>query len=108
MMFQKKKPVPDPEDLERFRKEAQVLQQVEDGLKTPFGKYILTLLGEYKLKAVSEFSNKPITDMDDIQTMAWTYSIRGKIQLLNDIEKQLLSARENKEALIKELKQYSV
>jgi len=104
----KKKPQPDPDDLERFRREAQVLTQVEDGLKTPFGKYILGLLQEYKLKAMGEFSNKNISEMDDIQTMAWTYSIRGKIQLLNDIEKQLLSAKENKEALVKELKQYTV
>lgn len=103
----KKKPIPDPEDLDRFRREAQVLAQVEDGLKTPFGEYILGLLQEYKLKAMGEFSNKNISEMDDMQTMSWTYSIRGKIQLLNDIEKQLLSAKENKEALVKELKQYS-
>ncbi len=107
-MFNKKKPVPDPEDLEKFRQEVKTLQVVEDGLNAPFGKYVIKLLDEYRARAVSEFSNRPLSDMDDIQTMAWTYSIRGKIQLLNDIEKKLLSAKMDKEVLINELKQYSV
>ncbi len=104
----KKKPIPDPEDLDKFRKEAQTLQDIEDGIKTPFGQYVIRLLDEYRARAVKEFSNRPISDMDDMQIMAWTYSIRGKIQLLNDIEQKLLSAKVDKEALMKELKQYSI
>ena len=106
MMF-KKRPVPDEDDLNKFRQEVHILQMIEDGLNSPFGKYILELLKEYKTHAVGEFSNRTITDMDDVQTMAWTYSLRGKIQLLNDIEKKLLSAKGDKEVLIKELKQYT-
>jgi hypothetical protein len=106
-MFQKKKPIPDADDLERFKQEAQKLQQIEDGLKTPFGKFIMSMLLEYKNKALSEFSSKDISELDDLQTMSWTYSVRGKLQLLNDIEKTLLRAKEDKEAIVKELKQYS-
>lgn len=106
-MFPKKKPTIDPDDLERFRQEAKNLQQIEEGLNTPFGKFVLKLLGEYKSFAINEFSNKNVSEMDDMQTMAWTYSIRGKIQLLNDIEKKLLSAKADKETLVNELKQYT-
>ena len=103
----KKKPIPDPDDLEKFRREVQSLQAIEDGLNTVFGKYVLEMIRQYKAFAMNEFTSKNVSEMDDMQTMAWTYSIRGKIQLLNDMERRLLSAKDDKEALIKELKQYS-
>ncbi len=97
---------PDESDLNSLRQDVLRLTRIETAMLTDGGKEILAVIQEAKEKVIDDFSMRDISTFNEAMIIAWAYSIRGKLQILKDLIRNIGNSSIERERITRELAQY--
>lgn len=97
---------PDEADLNQLRQDALRLSKIEGAALTDGGKEILAVINEARDRTINDFVTRDIASMNEAMIVAWAYSIRGKLQVLTDLSRNIENCSIERERIMRELAQY--
>jgi hypothetical protein len=99
---------PDESDLDHLRQDALRLTRIESAILTEGGKEILAVIKEAKERVIDDFAVRDISTFNEAMIIAWAFSIRGKLQILKDLIRNIGDSSIERERIMRELAQYDI